>query len=59
MQTTHHFKGFWTLLSLAAVTVQAKEAKQPNILVIVADDLGYATTGVFGGDPNRVATPNT
>ncbi len=58
MQTTHHFKGFWTLLSLAAVTVQAKEAKQPNILVIVADDLGYATTGVFGGDPNRVATPN-
>ena len=33
-------------------------AQKPNILIIVADDLGYATTGAFGGDPNRVATPN-
>ncbi len=29
--------------------------KQPNILLIVADDLGYADLGVFGSD---IATPN-
>ena len=49
------------ILSLVATTaalggpVQAKEAKQPNFLVIVADDLGYSDIGAFGGE---IATPN-
>ena len=31
---------------------------RPNILVIVADDLGYATTGVYAGISSRCKTPN-
>lgn len=30
-------------------------AKQPNFLVIVADDLGFSDTGCFGGE---IKTPN-
>ena len=38
-----------------AGTAQASEAAQPNILLIVADDLGYSDIGVFGSE---IATPN-
>lgn len=31
---------------------------KPNILVILADDLGYGIVNAYGGDPKRVATPN-
>jgi arylsulfatase len=43
----------WGLFSAG----QSKEVekKQPNILLIVADDLGYADMGSFGGD---ISTPN-
>ncbi|AWG23301.1 hypothetical protein FFWV33_18090 [Flavobacterium faecale] len=34
------------------------QEKKPNIIVIVADDLGYATTGIYGQDGNRIKTPN-
>src|SRR3954469_10288702 len=34
---------------------QAGAAKRPNIIVILADDLGYSDIGCFGGD---VRTPN-
>jgi Sulfatase len=43
------------LLVLAAVLTHAAETK-PNILVIVADDLGYADIGIHGG--KDVPTPN-
>ena len=33
---------------------QAGTAKRPNILLIVADDLGYADLGAFGGE---ISTP--
>lgn len=39
----------------AADSVAHKAAKQPNLLVILADDLGYSDIGRFGGD---IATPN-
>lgn len=42
-------------LSLCASVVFAEQQK-PNILVIVADDLGYADIGAHGG--KEVATPN-
>ena len=38
--------------------VNAASLNRPNILVIVADDLGYATTTVYGGNANQVKTPN-
>jgi len=37
-----------------AGTAQASEAAQPNILLIVADDLGYSDIGAFGGE---ISTP--
>ena len=42
-----------------AATVQsfgeAKQARQPNILLIVADDLGYSDLGAYGGE---IETPH-
>ncbi|RKR13271.1 putative sulfatase [Maribacter vaceletii] len=32
--------------------------KKPNILVILADDLGYATTGVYTNGKSKLSTPN-
>jgi arylsulfatase A-like enzyme len=49
----------YLLLFLAPVAVQAGEAQKsakPNILVIVADDLGYGDIGIQGG--KAVPTPN-
>ncbi len=37
---------------------QQDEKRQPNIVVIITDDLGYAGTGIYGGDPHYVNTPN-
>lgn len=42
-------------LSSALVAPAAAQEKRPNILVIVADDLGYSDLGAFGGE---IATPN-
>ncbi len=47
----------WFLASLilaGVLAAQAAEAKRPNILLIVADDLGYSDIGAFGGE---IATP--
>lgn len=38
-----------------AQTIHTKEVKKPNILVIVADDLGYSDIEPFGGE---ISTPN-
>lgn len=47
----------WGATLLAALAVEAQEAAagRPNILLIVADDLGYSDIGAFGGE---IATPN-
>lgn len=41
----------------AAATIGSAQAKErrPNLLVIVADDLGYSDLGAFGGE---IRTPN-
>ena len=31
---------------------------KPNIIVIMADDLGYGDVGVYGAKPENVKTPN-
>ena len=45
---------FITLFTIGYAEHQVK-AKRPNILVIVADDMGYSDVGCFGGE---IATPN-
>ena len=53
-------KVFWgvthLIIFLFAVPAMlaAQSAKRPNILLIVADDLGYSDIGPFGGE---IATP--
>lgn len=49
----------WLSLSLAAFTVSGlaeTASRPPNIVVILADDMGYADIGAFGG--KNVITPN-
>jgi arylsulfatase len=41
-------------LVIASCAETQPDAKQPNILLIVADDMGYSDIGSFGGD---IATP--
>ena len=43
------------LLCIFSAHLSAATAKMPNILVIVADDLGYADLGVHGGKDGRVS----
>ena len=44
------------LFLLFALCSSLSAATQPNVLVIIADDLGYADIGVHGG--KAVPTPN-
>lgn len=52
-------KGKYFLLSLAFAfhfTLLAQDRKQPNIVLIMADDLGFETLGINGGESYQ--TPN-
>ncbi len=46
----------WLALGLATGVAAERSAARPNVLLIVADDLGYADLGVNGG--GEVRTPN-
>ena len=49
-------KLMWALIPMTLTTVAwSATAKQPNVLLIVADDLGYSDIAPFGGE---ISTPN-
>ena len=43
-------------LTPGAVSAQAPAARKPNIVLILADDLGYNEVGVYG--QKKIRTPN-
>ena len=53
------FRGFaslgWLLVTLGFSTGVFAAPPRPNVMIILADDLGYSDTGAYGGE---IATPN-
>src|ERR1700759_884131 len=47
-----------TLLLTMIITVSFSQTKKPNILVIMADDIGLKNLGCYGGDIMGVPPPN-
>jgi arylsulfatase len=52
---THFLLGIAATLAAPALTLAADAPKRPNIVVILADDMGFADMGSFGGE---IRTPN-
>ncbi len=45
-------------VSLIIVTKMALAADRPNIVIILADDLGYGSLNSYGADESHIRTPN-
>ncbi|MFY0654925.1 MAG: arylsulfatase [Cyclobacteriaceae bacterium] len=53
-----HKKSFPYLLILILLSISAFAQKKPNIVVILADDLGYASANCYGAPKSMVRTPH-
>ena len=47
---------FFLLLIFNSCSVKESKSSKPNIIIILADDLGYGDIGVFGN--KNIRTPN-
>ena len=63
MKEPYQLTNYLIILLIVAMSCQtdkketsesAEEGQQPNILLIVADDMGYSDIGPFGGEINRL-----
>lgn len=55
MRLVRHFLAALCLTGVAALVHAAPAAQRPDIVLIVADDLGYSDLGAYGGE---IPTPN-
>src|SRR3989442_38277 len=55
MTQSFRFAVLAALLLATPQAARAAEPKRPNVLVIVADDMGFSDAGCYGGE---IATPN-
>jgi len=56
-----HFKPnhfIWASLCLLSTNFTNAQTQKPNVVLILADDLGYASVNCYGADKNLVRTPN-
>ena len=56
MKKKYIIKVFFVLLGSWSGVLHAQTGKQPNIVLILADDLGYGDVGCYG--QTKIATPN-
>ena len=56
MRTRHYFPALLSSLVAMPAVAQQQEAERPNIVVIVADDMGTNEIGCYGG--KNLTTPN-
>ena len=52
------FLGGAAAAATAGSTLRAADAKKPNIVVILSDDLGYGSLNCYGADKKLIRTPN-
>jgi arylsulfatase A-like enzyme len=56
MKRTHLWITLFSLCLVAGAGLSAAESRQPNFVVILADDMGYGDLGCFGSP--TIKTPN-